>query len=105
MNLEARVDKLEWDNKNLKKMLGGVAALALAALIGGTVLGVHAANGKFDTITAKTIYVKDSSGKKRIELHGALGNIYLMNFRGINKIKLEGTSGNAWAKEYQKFNR
>jgi len=105
MNLEARVDKLERDNKTLKKMLGGVAALALAALIGGTAMGVHAANGKFDTLTAKTIYVKDSSGKKRITLSGALGNIYLMNFRGINKIKLEGTSGNAWAKEYNKFNR
>jgi hypothetical protein len=30
MNLEARVDKLERDNKNIKKMLGGVASLALA---------------------------------------------------------------------------
>ncbi len=28
MNLEARVDKLERDNKSLKKMLGGVAAIA-----------------------------------------------------------------------------
>ena len=105
MNIDERFEKLEKQIKTLKKMLGGVAALALAALIGGTAMGVHAANGKFDTLTAKTIYVKDSSGKKRITLSGALGNIYLMNFRGINKIKLEGTSGNAWAKEYNKFNR
>ena len=49
MNIDERFEKLEKQNetlagqiKNLKKMLGGVAALALAALIGGTVLGFHA---------------------------------------------------------------
>ena len=41
MNIDERFEKLEKQIKTLKKMLGGVAALALAALIGGTVLGVH----------------------------------------------------------------
>ena len=48
MNIDERFEKLEKQNetfagqiKTLKKMLGGVAALALAALIGRTVLKVH----------------------------------------------------------------
>ena len=50
-------------------MLGGVAALA--ALIGGTAMGVYAANGTFDTLTAKTLLLKNGAGKTRVELRGS----------------------------------
>ena len=99
MNIDSRVQKLEKQNetlsgqiKNLKKMLGGVAALALAALIGGTVLGVHAANGNFNIITAKTIYVKDSSGKKRALLDRK-GVLRLYDSNGKRRVALDGTYG------------
>jgi len=51
-------------------MLGGVATLDFAALISGMVMGVHAANGTFDTITAKTIHLKNFDGNTRVELRG-----------------------------------
>ena len=99
MNIDSRVQKLEKQNetlsgqiKNLKKMLGGVAALALAALIGGTVLGVHAANGNFNIITAKTIYVKDSSGKTRAKLDRK-GVLRLYDSSGKRRVALDGTNG------------
>ena len=113
MNIDSRVQKLEKQIKNLKKMLGGVAALALAALIGGTVLGVHAANGNFNIITAKTIYVKDSSGKtrakldrkgvlrlydssgkRRVALDGKYGRLRLYDLSGKYRVALEGIKGN-----------
>ena len=93
MNLEARVDKLERDNKTLKKMLGGVAALALAALIGGTVLGVHAANGTFDTITARNLKLIDSRGKSRVFLSGSSGILHLYDSSGTPLVELHGLSG------------
>jgi hypothetical protein len=92
MNIDSRVQKLEKQIKNLKKMLGGVAALALAALIGGTVLGVHAANGNFNIITAKTIYVKDSSGKTRALLDRK-GVLRLYDSSGKRRVALDGTYG------------
>ena len=92
MNLEARVDKLERDNKTLKKMLGGVAALALAALIGGTVLGVHAANGTFGILTAKILELKDASGKTRMKLEGAKGQLRFYNSSGRGTMYL-GSEG------------
>ena len=125
MNIDSRVQKLEKQNetfagqiKNLKKMLGGVAAIALAALIGGTVLGVHAANGTFDTITAKTIFLKDNSGKTRVALYGnsgvlrlkdssgkarvdagSNGNLYLRDSSGKNRVWLYGSNGDLLLKD------
>ncbi len=72
---------------------GGVAALALAALIGGTVLGVHAANGTFDTVTAKTLYLKDSSGKPRVVLRGKYGILRLNDSSGKQRVQLTGSNG------------
>jgi DUF4097 and DUF4098 domain-containing protein YvlB len=88
MNIDERFEKLEKQIKNLKKMLGGVATLALAALIGGTALGVHAANGSFDILRAKTLYLKDSSGKTRVQLLGSSGQLYLKDASGKNRVKL-----------------
>ena len=107
MNIDERFEKIEKQNekiekqnetfagqiKNLKKMLGGVATLALAALIGGTALGVHAANGSFDTLTAKKLLLKDSSGKTRLELYGASGALLLKDSSGKTRVSLYG-SGN-----------
>jgi len=111
MNLEARVDKLERDNKTLKKMLGGVAALALAALIGGTVMGVHAAkNGSFDRLVVKTLYLIDSSGRTVLALRGkdrpgvgaviaggnldiTARNIYLKDSSRKKNVVLRGSDG------------
>ena len=86
MNIDERFEKLEKQIKTLKKMLGGVAALA--ALVGGTVLGVHAANGSFDTLTAKTIYVKDSSGRTRVQLVGSTGYFALYDSSGPARVVL-----------------
>ncbi len=113
MNIDSRVQKLEKQIKNLKKMLGGVAALALAALIGGTVLGVHAASGTFHILTANTIYIKDnsgkrrakldrkgilrlydSSGKRRVALDGKYGRLRLYDLSGKYRVALEGIKGN-----------
>ena len=93
MNIDERFEKLEKQIKNLKKMLGGVATLALAALIGGTALGVHAANGSFDTLTAKTLHLKDSSGKTRVSLYGSNGNLLLKDASGKDRVALSGSSG------------
>ena len=93
MNIDERFEKLEKQIKNLKKMLGGVATLALAALIGGTALGVHAANGSFDTLTAKTLHLKDSSGKTRVSLYGSNGNLLLKDASGKTRVMLYGSSG------------
>ena len=93
MNIDERFEKLEKQIKNLKKMLGGVATLALAALIGGTALGVHAANGFFDTLTAKTLLLKDSSGKTRVKLLGSSGNLILSDSSGKQRVALSGSSG------------
>ena len=113
MNIDSRVQKLEKQIKNLKKMLGGVAALALAALIGGTVLGVHAASGTFHILTANTIYIKDnsgkrrakldrkgilrlydSSGKRRVALDGKYGRLRLYDLSAKYRVALEGIKGN-----------
>ena len=99
MNIDSRVQKLEKQIKNLKKMLGGVAALALAALIGGTVLGVHAANGTFDNITAKNIFLKDNSGKLRVALKGSKGNLYLYDSSGKARVTLSGKNGILYLKD------
>ena len=72
-------------------MLGGVAALA--ALVGGTVLGVHAANGTFDDITAKRLFIKDSSGKNRVTLRGSDGELYLRDSSGKIRMILQGSNG------------
>jgi hypothetical protein len=98
MNIDERFEKLEKQIKNLKKMLGGVATLALAALIGGTALGVHAANGSFNTITAKTLFLKDYSGKTRVELNGSSGNLYLKDASGKTRVKL-GSNGSLYLKD------
>ncbi len=92
MNIDSRVQKLEKQIKNLKKMLGGVAALALAALIGGTVLGVHAASGTFHILTANTIYIKDNSGKRRAKLDRK-GILRLYDSSGKRRVALDGTYG------------
>ncbi|MDP7167606.1 MAG: hypothetical protein QF701_07595 [Nitrospinota bacterium] len=92
MNIDSRVQKLEKQIKNLKKMLGGVAALALAALIGGTVLGVHAASGTFHILTANTIYIKDNSGKRRAKLDRK-GILRLYDSSGKRRVALDGTNG------------
>ena len=105
MNIDERVQTLEKQNetfagqiKNLKKMLGGVATLALAALIGGTALGVHAAsyspNGSFDVLTAKTLYLQDSSGKNRVSIYGLSGMLFLKDSRGKDRVVLNGSRGN-----------
>jgi len=98
-------------------MLGGVAALSLAALIGGTVMGVRAANGTFDNIYAKNIFLKDNSGKVGAELRGNgghfsfynhrgkmtamllgdVGILSLMNSRGKHRVRLDGNTGQAIA--------
>ena len=93
MNIDERFEKLEKQIKTLKKMLGGVAALALAALVGGTVLGGHAAHGNFDNIYAKNIFLIDDNGKIRVKLQGADGSLKLNNSSGKNKIKPEGDIG------------
>ena len=93
MNIDERFEKLEKQIKNLKKMLGGVATLALAALIGGTALGVHAANGFFDTLTAKKLLLKDASVKTRVQLFGSTGNLVLSDSSGKNRVYLNGSSG------------
>ena len=101
MNIDERFEKLEKQNetfagqiKTLKKMLGGVAALALAALIGGTALGVHAARSKtFDTLTAKTLFLRNSNNKKTVQIMGSNGTLYLYNSSGTSKIILSGSDG------------
>ena len=99
MNIDERFEKLEKQIKNLKKMLGGVATLALAALIGGTALGVHAANGTFDTLTAKTLLLKDSSGKTRVTLLGSNGYLFLKDASGKNRVSLNGSSGTLYLRD------
>jgi DUF4097 and DUF4098 domain-containing protein YvlB len=99
MNIDERFEKLEKQIKNLKKMLGGVATLALAALIGGTALGVHAANGSFDTLTAKTLHLKDSSGKTRVSLYGSNGNLLLKDASGKDRVALYGSNGYLYLKD------
>ena len=70
MNIEERFEKIEQENrmmkeiferqiKKLRKFLAGVGALALTAIIAGTAGWVVAADGTFDTIIAKNIYVKN----------------------------------------------
>jgi hypothetical protein len=110
MNIDERVQTLEKQNekiekqnetfagqiKNLKKMLGGVATLALAALIGGTALGVHAANGSFDTITARTLYLKKTGEKARVMLDSSrgFGHLLLRDAMGRTRLELSGRAGN-----------
>jgi len=111
MNIDERFEKLEKQNetfagqiKTLKKILGGVAALALAALVGGTALGVHAANGKFDIITAKTLELKGASGKTRMKLEGANGQLRFYNSSGRNSIYL-GSEGTITLSDSTGYNR
>lgn len=105
MNIDERFEKLEKQIKTLKKMLGGVAALALAALIGGTVLGVHAANGTFDTLTAKYLYLKDKSGKTRVMLSGRNGRLVLRDSRGKRSVDLIGVDGSLRLQDSRGKNR
>ena len=99
MNIDERFEKLERDNKRLKRYVAVSISIALAALIGGTVLGVHAANGNFNIITAKNIYVKDSSGKTRVTLYGSSGIVELKDSSGKIRVKLYGNSGNLYLKD------
>ena len=82
MNIDERFEKLERDNKRLKRYVAVSISIALAALIGGTVLGVHAASGTFHILTANTIYIKDNSGKRRVALDGTNGRLRLYDLSG-----------------------
>ena len=93
MNLGERVEKLERDNKRLKRYVAASISIALSALIGGTVLGGHADHENFDNIYAKNIFLIDDNGKIRVKLQGADGSLKLYNSSGINKIKLKGDNG------------
>ena len=100
MNIDSRVQKLEKQNealsgqiKNLKKMLGGVAAIALAALIGGTVLGVHAAkplSNKFNNLYANRIFLRDKAGNIRVSIHGQTGNLNVFDKNKKVRVNLNG---------------
>ena len=92
MNIDERFEKLERDNKRLKRYVAVSISIALAALIGGTVLGVHAASGTFHILTANTIYVKDNSGKKRAKLDRK-GILRLYDSSGKRRVALDGTNG------------
>ena len=113
MNIDERFEKLERDNKRLKRYVAVSISIALAALIGGTVLGVHAASGTFHILTANTIYIKDnsgkrrakldrkgilrlydSSGKRRVALDGKYGRLRLYDLSGKYRVALEGIKGN-----------
>ncbi len=118
MNIDERFEKLERDNKRLKRYVAVSISIALAALIGGTVLGVHAASGTFDNITAKNIFLKDNSGKTRVALYGnsgvlrlkdssgkarvdagSNGNLYLRDSSGKNRVWLYGSNGDLLLKD------
>ena len=93
MSNDERFETLERDNKRLKRYVAVSISIALSALIGGTVLGGHAAHGNFDNIYAKNIFLIDDNGKIRVKLQGADGSLKLNNSSGKNKIKLEGNNG------------
>jgi hypothetical protein len=118
MNIDERFEKLERDNKRLKRYVAVSISIALAALIGGTVLGVHAASGTFDNITAKNIFLKDNSGKTRVALYGnsgvlrlkdssgkarvdagSNGNLNLRDSSGKTRVWLDGNNGNLYLKD------
>lgn len=68
MTIEERLEKIEKQNSRLRRLAWAAVAIALAAFVGGTAVWVRAADGTFDTLTARTIYVKDASGKVRVLL-------------------------------------
>ncbi len=90
-------------NQKPQKMLGGVATLALAALIGGTVLGVHAHRSDKDDIRAKDIYLYNSSGKLRVMLKGSSGSLTLYDSKGKHTVMLSGTNGRIGRKKEYKI--
>jgi len=58
MTTEERFEKLEQQNRKLKKYVAGIAALALVATVAGTVGVVKAGTNKFDKIVANEIQAK-----------------------------------------------
>ena len=94
MTIEERFERLEKQNRVLKKWLAGVGALAVAGLVAGTAQFTIAYTAAIEPskvttqlitatkIEAQQILVKDSTGNTRLLLNGADGSIYLGSASG-----------------------
>jgi hypothetical protein len=83
MPIEERIEKedemiraIQNQNRNLKKWMAGIAALALVAIVAGTMGVVRAGNRTFDVIYAKKIRIGASSGSTSKVLIGYTSNGY-----------------------------
>ena len=93
MNIDERFEKLERDNKRLKRYVAVSISIALAALIGGTVLGVHAAkplSNKFNNLYANRIFLRDKAGNIRVSIHGQTGNLNVFDKNKKVRVNLNG---------------
>ena len=91
MTVEERFEKLEKQNRKLRKLGLTSVAIALAGFIGGTALSGRAytaAIERQDSITTKAIYLKDTSGRTRVALIGATGLVQVYDGGGRLRMQL-----------------
>jgi len=107
MNFDERVEDLEKDNKRLRRLVIAAISIALAALIGGTVVGVGAYTRHInpDSITTKNITLKDNNGIIRVMLIGSNGSLYLRDTNGKLRVALSGNNGSLYLKDSNRIFR
>lgn len=88
MTIEERFEKIEKQNRNMKKWLAGVAALALVAIVAGTAVWVRAADGTFGTVNANYIYLRDASNRVRVSLSGSSAYVHVLDANGKTRALL-----------------
>lgn len=91
MTIEERFEKLEKQNRKLKKWMAGIGAIAVMALVGGTALSVRAYTAAIDpvTITTQSIFLKDSAGRTRVALSGGSGVIHGFDVNGKSRVTVD----------------
>jgi hypothetical protein len=72
-----------------------VGTLALFAVVAGTAGWTVAYTGAIspESITTKTIYIKDSAGKRRLQLRGQDGSVRAYDSPGKKRLHLRGSDG------------
>lgn len=91
-DLTERLDRLERQNRNLKRGLCGLSLAAVLILVGGAGLGEPTESGDvtFRTIHAQKIAITDRDGKERLvlELDAGEPSLTMLNHEGMQQVYL-----------------
>jgi hypothetical protein len=95
MTIQDRVENLEKQNKNLKRWMAGIGAIALAAFVGGTVISVRAYTATIEPlgVVTRDILLKDANGQVRVAISGSAGQITLYDAGAKTRVWMDSAGG------------